>query len=266
MCSVVLLLFAATVSAQNTKSSENKSAAYKFYITKQVENLASLSRKYYTTPEELLKMNPGLSVNHIAEGTKIRVPVVTSEMKKKYRAKEKLLKHAITYTVQKSETLAAIAKKNKTDAKTLMSWNNLSNASLKGGQQLIVGFTKPKYAPKISTSSAPVSGKNSESPNAVTPATDANKILISEEGAGEWIKGVKDDGNFYALHATAPVGSLITVKNMMNNKTITVKVVGKLPATAENEHLIIKLSSSAAKALNILDAKFRVGISYASVH
>src|SRR5205085_8456691 len=104
------------------------------------------------------------------------------------------------------------------------------------------------------------SKKNNDAFSATTK--NAAAFSITEQGAGEWIKDVNDDGNFYALHATAPIGSMITVKNQMNNKIISAKVIGKLPPAAADEHIIIKLSASAAKALNILDNKFRVDLSY----
>ena len=49
---------------------------------------------------------------------------------------------------------------------------------------------------------------------------------------------------------------MVTVKNMMNGRTVDVKVIGKLPATPENENVTIKISASAAKKLGVLDEKF----------
>jgi histone H3/H4 len=50
----------------------------------------------------------------------------------------------------------------------------------------------------------------------------------------------------------------------MNNKTIRVKVIGKLPDTGENKNILIRISESAAKQLNALDEKFLVEITYSA--
>lgn len=255
--SLVLLLVSFSLQAQ-IKNAETTGKDYDTHVIRKKETYLSISKKYCTTTDQLFKMNPNLSPNTIVIGERIKVPVVTPEIRKKYRAHEKILKHAILYTAQKKETIYSIAKKNNTDAKTLIFWNDLSEPAVKEGQQLIVGFTKEKYAPRLPASNA--TADNTNTPK--EPPGTANKIYKVEDGAGGWIKNVDDGGNFYALHSTAPTGCMITVKNLMNNKTVTVKVIGKLPATSENEHLIIKLSASAAKSLNILDDKFRVELSY----
>jgi hypothetical protein len=52
------------------------------------------------------------------------------------------------------------------------------------------------------------------------------------------------------------------VKNLMNGKIVTVKVIGKVPATSINEKVLIKISASAAKTLGVLDEKFLVELAY----
>lgn len=91
-----------------------------------------------------------------------------------------------------------------------------------------------------------------------TNSTGSDKTLtyLTEKGVITWTKSNNDDGQYYALHPTAPIGTTITVKNMMNSKTIQVKVIGKLPNTADNQGVLMKISNSAAKALNVLDDKF----------
>ena len=54
--------------------------------------------------------------------------------------------------------------------------------------------------------------------------------------------------------------------NMMNGKTVTVKVIGKLPATSENEHVLIKISSAAANKLGVLDERFLAALYYDGMH
>jgi LysM repeat protein len=91
--------------------------------------------------------------------------------------------------------------------------------------------------------------------------SDAKLIYITEKGLCTYTKG-SSGNNYFALHPSAPIGAMINVRNMMNNKSIQVKVIGRLPNTPENENILIKLSGSAAQALNAVDDRFLVQLSY----
>ncbi|MGI8892798.1 MAG: peptidoglycan-binding protein, partial [Bacteroidia bacterium] len=84
-----------------------------------------------------------------------------------------------------------------------------------------------------------------------------------EKGSASWI----DDNDinpskFYALHRSAPTGTIIKVTNRMNNKTVFVKVVGVLPNTGDNSNITIKLSKAAASKLDVIDARFQAELNY----
>lgn len=86
---------------------------------------------------------------------------------------------------------------------------------------------------------------------------------ISEKGIATWIDDEDiNQKKYFALHRTASIGTLIKVTNVMNEKSVFVKVVGTLPDTGDNANLIIKISNIAAKKLEVLDARFRVELSY----
>ena len=67
---------------------------------------------------------------------------------------------------------------------------------------------------------------------------------------------------YYALHRTAPIGTILKVTNRMNNQFVYVKVVGTLPDTGENENIIIKVSQAVSSKLVALDPLFQVELSY----
>ena len=48
----------------------------------------------------------------------------------------------------------------------------------------------------------------------------------------------------------------------MNKRFVFVKVVGPLPDTGDNHDVLIKITQSAARRIGIVDARFRVDISY----
>ena len=67
---------------------------------------------------------------------------------------------------------------------------------------------------------------------------------------------------YLALHKTAPVGTIMEVKNMLNGQTVYVRVIGQLPDTGENDNILVRLSPRAVAKLGTTDAKFRVETSY----
>lgn len=61
-----------------------------------------------------------------------------------------------------------------------------------------------------------------------------------------------DSGNsdmFLALHRTAPVGTIMQVRNQMNDLSVFVKVIGKLPDTGANDKVVVKISKKPTTAL-----------------
>ena len=76
------------------------------------------------------------------------------------------------------------------------------------------------------------------------------------------IDGNSDTRKYLALHPTAPVGTIMRVRNEMTNLSVFVRVVGKLPDTGANNNVLIRLSPAAQEALGALDGKFRVELSY----
>lgn len=83
-----------------------------------------------------------------------------------------------------------------------------------------------------------------------------------DRGVGVWFDsfGESGKGSFFALHKSAALGSVLKVRNLMNNRVVYVKVIGKLPAAERNSGIIIKISEATAQFLNILDEKFLVEI------
>ncbi len=120
----------------------------------------------------------------------------------------------------------------------------------------------PGNKPSSETSDA---NKSTTKPNVqiVEPGPQLKLRAVTETGVAAWIED--DDINpnkFFALHRTAPSGTIIRVKNKMNGSYVYVKVVGILPDTGDNSNLIIKLSKAAAVKLGVIDAKFQTELNF----
>lgn len=90
-------------------------------------------------------------------------------------------------------------------------------------------------------------------------ATHGYKIK-KNRGAANYLSDVTSGNQFLAFYNEAETGSIIRVTNLMNQKTIFVKVMGKLPSDDSTREVILKLSNSAAKQLGVMDDKFLVEV------
>jgi LysM repeat protein len=201
------------------------------------------------------------------------------------------------HTVKNKESLLDIALNNKVTMQQIRVWNKLKKDKLKPGQKLIVGYgakpeapEKPEKTPKKpkEVKTVPPKGKtkaektpNPEKTTKIKPApekttkdkrgkttntvksTNTVKKEVNESGMGSWVDdgSIKNEVNL-AMHKTAPVGTIIRLKNPMNSKIIYVKVVAELPKTEENENIVIKIGKNTADGLDIRDKVFRVDMTY----
>ncbi|WP_162910511.1 LysM peptidoglycan-binding domain-containing protein [Hymenobacter oligotrophus] len=99
-----------------------------------------------------------------------------------------------------------------------------------------------------------------------TPAdepTRASEVVrkVTESGLAAVIEGGNSE-KYLALHKTAPVGTIMMVRNIMNGQVVYVRVIGKLPDTGDNSTVLIRLSKKAVAKLNTPDQRFRVETSY----
>ncbi len=95
------------------------------------------------------------------------------------------------------------------------------------------------------------------------PKTGTTVEKIVEVGVAAWMnEGDLNQNKFYALHRTAPIGTIIKVTNRMNNNSVFVKVVGVLPETGDNNNVLIKITQASAQRIGALDQKFTAELSY----
>ncbi|HPD64574.1 MAG TPA: LysM peptidoglycan-binding domain-containing protein [Bacteroidia bacterium] len=212
------------------------------YIMHKVEKsqgLFALSKRYGVPVEDIKAANNGIETLALDQIVLIPMPKVVVEEKKFY------------HKVEKGETLYKISKLYNVSVDNLKKWNNLQDEAIKEGSEILIIQTV-KYVE--------VEKGSDKTPPKVTQ--DVSKGDISEEGIATWIEDPTiDSRKALALHKKAPVGTIILVTNLLNDKQVYVKVVGNLPAN-EHSNEIIKLSKFAAKQLKIRDQFTRVRLSY----
>jgi len=194
------------------------------------------------------------------------------------------------HQVAQKETMFSISRQYNVSVDDLRKWNNLEGNELKIGQLLFVAPPKNNAGTIQSTTATPVvvttpvvkettvkdqPATTASTPSTTTPSnnqTASRTITISENvrdsdevvqaGLAELIEGTEGNRKYLALHRTAPVGTILKVRNEMNNREVFVRVMGKLPDTALTDKLIIKVSKSAYDRLGAIDSKFRVEVTY----
>lgn len=121
--------------------------------------------------------------------------------------------------------------------------------------------TPPKAtAPKSTVQTAtPTPADDSGTGDATRPTTGRR---IAETGLADVIDATDTSPKLLALHRSAPVGSLVQVRNDSSNQTLWVKVIGRLPDTGLNDRVIVKLSARAFAKLSSGTQRFRAEVSY----
>lgn len=289
---LVVLLFLPLVSAARVDSVGVEVFEGKKYILHKVEKgegLYGIARIYGTTASQLQQVN-NLSNTILDLGQIIKVPskqvahkaVVHTEENKTEDVKassKPIVKNPkldktqyITHTVAKGETLYQISRKYGISVTEIKNINNIKGTSLSYKQKLKIPkqgviVENPDLIEPTEEESKNVKVEVSKGTADAKVSTKENKYLSStdynESGIAGWINDKNINGKkSIALHKTAPIGTIIKVTNLMNNKSVYVKVIGTLPETGDNENTIIVLSKAAVSMLGAVDQKFRVNLNY----
>jgi LysM repeat protein len=261
------------------------------------ETMFSISKAYNVTMDEIRQWN-NLQDNNLAIGQEIlikrrntasastAVPVNTATNQNTKGV----------HIVGPKETLYSLARQYNLTVDQIREWNKMESNELRIGQSLFIANPSQSVSPVISqetvkpnvpvvkndepvseqsvqTSSTQTQPQANNIPVKTEPVTVSqppiritesvkNSDEISEAGLAELIEGTEGNRKYLALHRTAPVGSILKVKNEMNNREVFVRVTGKLPDTALTEKLVIKVSRSAYDRLGAIDPRFRVQVTY----
>ncbi|WP_297335621.1 LysM peptidoglycan-binding domain-containing protein [Algoriphagus sp.] len=168
----------------------------------------------------------------------------------------------ISHEVQAGETLFSLANRYNAKVEELINWNALSSNNLRTGQVIKVGraASGPSEVPLVGEAKVV---SNPEEMNQVPDGASSGGFKnIRETGQAELIEGTGGHKKYLVLHRTAPVGTIIRVKNEENDVTIFARVVGVLPETGDNSKLLIKLSQAAFDQLKAVNGRFPVEVMY----
>jgi LysM repeat protein len=227
-----------------------KPAPVKTHKVKRNEGLTSIARKYKVSVSDLREWN-NLSSNSLKVGKVLRV-----SPPQKQAATTTPLEEPIAATPSVAETQPDNA--TKTDAKRKPD----SKSSVKDAEE---DDPTGLQAHNQAQAKADQEYNRKETRTVSNDAVVANTVgfpKVVEAGLAESISDSGDTEGYYALHRSAPVGTILQVRNEMNNLSVFVKVVGKLPDTGSNDKLVVKVTQKAYERLAAVDRRFRVEVTY----
>jgi LysM repeat protein len=268
------------------------------HVVRAGETLFSISKLYDLSVDDLRKRN-ALTGNELSIGQVLKLPNLQAVTTTFPVEKINVLPDTATYqwhVVRQGETLFSLSRMFNHEVSEIKIWNALTDNNINIGDSLIIGYS-PKAKPvqpandegysvtyeqqqdnlpkdEQPEKSLPENNQPKEEP-VVVASTDedvkvtkqivtneANYEEMVETGLAELIEDSGDTRKYLALHRTAKIGTIIRVKNEMNDREVFVRVLGKLPDTGINDKVLIKVSQAAFDRLNAIDKKFRVRISY----
>jgi LysM repeat protein len=266
-----------------TPKSKVQSPAGLIHTVAPKETLFSISKLYNVTIDELRTWNSlsdyALSTGQTLVIKKRNTTLATSPESKPTEVKT-IPSGGMRHVVVQGETLFSIARQYNVTVQQIKDWNSLATNELKIGQA--ISLSSSMTTPASTTVSTPVpvvatTPRPQETTPGVVPKPAVtmpveNTIKISESVAGtdeikeagiaELIEGTEGNRKYMALHRSAPTGTILKVRNELNNREVFVRVVGSLPATSVNDKIIIKISKSAYDRLGAIDPKFRAEVTY----
>ena len=265
----ILSAFGSPIDSLGLKKDNNKT-----YIVYKVENkqpLYSILKHFNLSLTEFKQINPEVNIpinageiifipiHYLDEATNALIAPVKPVEKVNVKKQEEIKPtESGIHIVSAKQSLLTIANLHKVTMADIRKWNNLTSDVLKEGQRLLVEAPKNFVIDK-STLLGSKNDKGIEELKSDSKESDGLKKTI-EIGIAELIEVPDNSGKYLALHKSAPIGTLVLVKNLANNQSIWVKVIGRLPNS--DGKLIIKLSPKAFERLNAVDKRIRAEISY----
>ncbi|MEQ8927807.1 MAG: LysM peptidoglycan-binding domain-containing protein [Fulvivirga sp.] len=243
------------------------------HFVEEKQTLFSISRMYDVKVDDIKIWN-GLTSNNLDIGQVLIIEKgkIEEVPKGNFIAKE--------HEVKPSETLFSISRTYNVTIAEIKEWNSLTSNEISIGQLLfvekpivkdnVVQSQKEIEKPIIADLPVKVTIKGVKEEMEpidaarynVKPLPTPNFEEIIESGLAEQIEGSSNNRKYLALHKSAKIGTIIKVKNEMNDQEVFVRVIGPLPQTSVNDNMVIKISKTAYERLGAIDPRFRVTISY----
>lgn len=245
------------------------------HIVAAKETLFSISKLYDVSVDDIKSWNK-LKDNSLSTGQSLVIKSKSTSSAEPVKSTE-IKSSTGVHTVAPKESMYSIARLYGITVQQLKDWNSIQGSELQIGQTLVVAQpmrnkTDVTEQGKVTEVKEPVETIKPVVKPAQQPQQKETTITISEQvigsdevkegGLAELIEGTEGNRKYLALHRTAKVGTILKVRNELNNREVFVRVAGPLPDTGVNTNVVIKISKSAYDRLGAIDQRFRVEVTY----
>jgi len=235
---------------------------YILHSVKAKQTLFSIAKFYHLSLEDLFEHNPSFRTDPtLHKGARVKIPIPNRAIKR-YKGQNFVPSKntPIYYIVKDGDNLYQICKRNfNMPVDSVAKRNKLKNNKIRPGQLLLVGWMG-------------IEGIHADwRPAKESAPSDALKDRYQEEkkrrremdtqGVCFWQKDSKEKGDLYALHREAAIGTIMAVTNPMFNRTVYVKVIGRIPDGYEHNVEIV-VSPEAARKMGAKDPRFFVKVKF----
>ncbi len=224
---------------KKTVSQSKKTEKVKIHTVSKSETLYSISKKYNVDVNDLKAWNK-LKTNYISLGRKLIIHENGAVEKVKEVDRSSTTEVVPVRVTKAPEKVVEVVK------------------------PIVEKMSEPEVERPARNEKAISRNEDEHKTESTRPVIFANgRKEVNEMGVAAWIEDEEINPNkYYALHRTAPVGTIIKVTNKMNSRVVYVKVVGKLPSTGDNDGILIKISKAGAEKLGVLDERFQAELVY----
>ena len=239
---------------------DNESTLYVQWRLGGKTSLSTISAETGLGHDLLLDLNPILRFRDLAPCDIILTPLKPGVIDAVYVQDAR----PVYYKVREQETVFGIARRMlQIPVHRLLEMNNMHDDNLRNGQTLLVGWlgkNPPDDPDEAHVSTMEWSPGSGYLLDTHTINASPGKKYTRQKGVAWWNK-MRPDSNFFALHRSAPINSLIEIHNPMFRRTVWAKVIGTIPPTYAEDISVI-VSQGVAKYLGAIDGRFYVEMSY----
>lgn len=223
------------------------------HTVKSRQTLFSIAKEYKVSVNDIKKWNNLTTANSLKLGQSLVIktrediaPTPKKAPEEEVQTKMESPKETVEKTIDKPAT---------EEAKPKPSSNTEPDEPIKQEPaRVAVALKEPSPQPEIDPDKVKVTTS--------TAVNASGYSKITETGLAELMGETVESTKFLALHKTAPIGTLIQVKNPMNGIAIFVRIIGKLPDNNANDKIIIKVTKKVRERIGALNNRFPVEISY----
>jgi len=235
--------------SQDNSSTSSDVLVPLYHVVQEKEWMYRISVNHNKVPIENLEKWNNISRDQAKAGTRL----IVGFLKVKNG-----LSPAATAPVAKSENATSVDSKLETASKDLPP---IPKETPKKESAVTETKALPPSGSSTGSATIPTSDKNFKGGYFKSQYTETGKSSSGVSGIFKSTSGW-NDGKYYALMNSVPVGTIVRVNFPSTTKVIYAKVLGQLPDMRESAGLAIRISEAAASELGAANGKFNVEVKY----